>query len=228
MVLAVIQARTSSTRFPRKVLADLHGLPMLARQIERVLRCGLIDKLVVVTSTNVEDDEICEVATLAGADFWRGPLADVQMRILGAAEFYKADHVVRLTGDCPLADPNIIDDCIHLHLEDNADYTSNVEPLCYPDGLDVEVIRVSALREAAELAKASHEHVTTLLRHWPRWKKSSLTCHPDMSKIRWTVDYPKDLEKVRAIYAALYDKNREFGWADILNWEAKHGKVYAV
>ena len=223
MVLAVIQARTSSTRFPRKVLEDVHGLPMLARQIERVLRCGNIDKLVVVTSTNVEDDEICEVAALAGADFWRGPLADVQARILGAADAHAADHVVRLTGDCPLTDPQVIDDTIALHLDNGADYTSNVEPPTFPDGLDVEVIRVSALREATNIAKQSHEHVTTMLRWWPRWRRTNLTNHVDLSHLRWTVDYPKDLEKVRAIYDALYDRKRDFNWHDILAWEAKHG-----
>lgn len=225
MVLAVIQARTSSSRFPRKVLEDLHGQPMLARQIERVLRCGTIDRLCVVTSTNTEDDEICEVAALAGAEFWRGPLADVQARILGAAEFFKADHVVRLTGDCPLTDPGIIDDVVTMHLQDSNDYTSNVEPLCFPDGLDTEVIRVSALAEAAKIARESHEHVTTMLRHWPRWKRGSFTCEPNLAHLRWTVDYPADLEKVRAIYAALYDRNREFDWHDILAWEGKHGKV---
>ena len=228
MVLAVIQARTSSTRFPRKVLEDLHGLPMLARQIERVKRAYSLDEVVVVTSTNIEDDEICEVAALAGADFYRGPLADVQARILGAAAAWKADHVVRLTGDCPLADPAIIDEVVDMHLEQDADYTCNVEPLSYPDGLDVEVMRVSALQEATTLARYSHEHVTTLLRHWPRWKKAAVVHTPDLSHIRWTVDYPKDLEKVRAIYDALYDKDREFSWLDVLNWEAKHGRLYTV
>ena len=228
MVLAVIQARTSSTRFPRKVLEDLHGLPMLARQIERVKRAYSLDEVVVVTSTNIEDDEICEVAACAAAHFWRGPLADVQARILGAAAAWKADHVVRLTGDCPLADPAIIDEVVDMHLQQDADYTCNVEPLSYPDGLDVEVMRVSALQEATKLARESHEHVTTMLRHWPRWKKASVVHTPDLSHIRWTVDYPKDLEKVRAIYDALYDKDREFSWLDVLNWEAKHGRLYTV
>ena len=225
MVLAVIQARTSSTRFPRKVLEDLHGQPMLARQIERVLRAYSLDKVVVVTSTNIEDDEICEVATLARADFWRGPLADVQARILGACQQYGADHVVRLTGDCPLADPDVIDDVVSLHLSEGADYTSNVEPLCYPDGLDAEVIRVSALAEAAKIARESHEHVTTMLRHWPKWKRSSLKHEPSLAHLRWTVDYPADLEKVRAIYADLYDRKPDFGWLDILAWEARNGNA---
>jgi spore coat polysaccharide biosynthesis protein SpsF len=222
IVLAIIQARTSSSRFPRKVLQDLHGKPMLARQIERVRRAKLIDWLVVATSNQPDDAPICMGAPQWGADVWPGDLHNVFDRLYRCAVTYGAAHVVRLTGDCPLADPGIIDEAIALHL-DGHDYTSNVMPCTYPDGLDVEVFTFAALEQAAALLRDTREHVTTLFRRWPRWKIARMEHTPNLSHLRWTVDYPADLEKVRRVYAALYDSKPDFSWLDVLEWEGKHG-----
>ena len=230
IVLAIIQARTSSSRFPGKVLQDLHGKPMLARQIERVRRARLIDHLVVATSNQPDDAPICMAAPRWGADVWPGSLHDVFDRIYKCAKRYDADHIVRLTGDCPLADPGVIDEVIQLHLDSKADYTSNVEPLSYPDGLDAEVFTLSAIERAAEAMRHTREHVTTLFRQQmaPRFWTASLEHKPSLAHLRWTVDTPEDLDKVRCIYAALYDKNPEFSWLDVLQWEAEHEKLRAV
>lgn len=225
MVLAIIQARTSSSRFPNKVLADLHGAPMLARQIERVLRCALIDKLVVATSSAPNDDAVESVAHDAGVDCYRGPLGDVFERMYRCAEFYGADHVVRLTGDCPLSDPVVIDGVIAMHLDDKMDYTSNVEPYTFPDGLDVEVFTFAAMKKIHDELGRAQEHVTTLFRADLRFKRGRYVNQIDQSRYRWTVDYPADLEKVNHIFADLYDSNPEFGWLDILAWEARHGNA---
>jgi spore coat polysaccharide biosynthesis protein SpsF len=200
---------------------------MLARQIERVVRAKTVDLLVLAVANRPADEPILDLADSMGVPYWQGDPNDVFERMYQCAKFHKADHVVRLTHDCPLIDPGIIDDVVNLHLDDNADYTSNVEPCTFPDGLDVEVYKVSAIEECRTLLRQTHEHVTTLLRHWPRWKLASVMHTPNLSHIRWTVDYPKDLEKVAAIYAALYDGKPDFTWLDVLNWEAKHGRRFA-
>ena len=225
MILAIIQARASSTRFPRKVLADLHGKPMLARQIERVQRSERIDKVVVATSYGHDDDEIVLLAARAEVDWWRGPLDNVFDRLYRCAENYGAEHVVRLTGDCPLIDPGVIDEVIDYHLAGRVDYTSNVEPLCFPDGLDCEIFTFDALRRAHEAVAAMREHVTTLFRQSaaPSFTTASVALEPNLAHLRWTVDTPADLEKVRRIYADLYDDNPAFTWHDIREWEEKHG-----
>ena len=197
---------------------------MLARQIERVRRCELIDRLVLATSHKVEDEGVHRIAHTEGIECWPGDLHNVFDRLYRCAADYRADHVVRLTGDCPLADPGIIDETIALHLDGQLDYTSNVEPCTYPDGLDCEVFTFAALQAAHKAMCEAREHVTTLFRKPLRWKVGSLQHTPNLAHLRWTVDYPQDLEKVRRVYAALYDANPAFSWLDVLEWEEKHGR----
>lgn len=223
IVLAIIQARTSSTRFPRKVLQDLQGKPMLARQIERVKRCELVDRVVVATSLDAADIAVWGVALNEQVRCYQGSLLDVFDRLYTCAKHYRADHVVRLTGDCPLADPGIIDSVIAMHLEQGNDYTSNVNPCTFPDGLDCEVFTFDALRLTYEALQSAREHVTTLFRKPLRWKIGRLQHTPNLAHLRWTVDYPADLEKVRRVYAALYDSKPDFTWLDVLEWEERHG-----
>ena len=207
MILGVVQARMSSSRLPGKVAADIGGRPMLARQLERLARCWRIDRLVVATSTEPDDDAVAHIAAEAGLGVHRGPLADVLARFAGAANaFGPADHVVRLTADCPLADPAIIDACIALHLKLRADYTSNAIARTFPDGLDVEVMTGATLAAAA--AEASDpmdcEHVTRFIYRRPsRFVMGALTQELDQSAMRWTVDTADDLAMVRAVFAAL-------------------------
>jgi spore coat polysaccharide biosynthesis protein SpsF len=220
MILAVLQARMSSTRLPGKVLLPLAGKPMLERQIERAVRARRIDRLVVATSTGADDDAVEAAALGAGAAVHRGPLDDVLARFLGALEACPADHVVRLTGDCPLTDPEAIDATVALHLESGADYTSNTpETYAWPKGLDVEVITAPALRRAAADAASpeEHEHVTWGV--WTRperyrlaWLKST---HADDGEIRWTVDRPDDYAFVQAVYDGLHPRKPDFGSDDI-------------
>ncbi len=220
MSLAILQARTSSTRLPGKVLKDLVGAPMILRQIERVLRARRIGRLVVATSVDASDDPLAETVRTAGVEVHRGPLDDVLARFVGALEAHPADHVVRLTGDCPLTDPEVIDACIAAHVDQAADYTSNTpDTHAYPKGLDVEVMTAAALRRAAAEAATpeEHEHVTWGLWNNPdRWKIAWLTSPgADDNDIRWTVDTPDDFAFVQAVYAGLYPANPAFTSADI-------------
>ena len=215
MILAILQARTSSSRLPGKVLAPLAGAPMILRQIERVRRARRIGRLVVATSDQASDDALAGVLAQAGVDVHRGPLDDVLARFVGALDaFGPADHVVRLTADCPLADPQVIDAVIARVVESGADYGSNTPPhRTYPKGLDVEVMTAAALRAAAARASApeEHEHVTWgLHRHPELYRQVFVSQGADEGEVRWTVDYPDDYAFVVAVYDALYADNPAF------------------
>ncbi|EHM10244.1 spore coat polysaccharide biosynthesis protein F, CMP-KDO synthetase [Thermanaerovibrio velox DSM 12556] len=220
MILAVLQARVSSSRLPGKVLAEIMGVPMILRQIERVRRSRRVEALVLATSTEQSDDPLAELCEREGIDLYRGSLSDVLDRFHGACITRKPDHVVRLTGDCPLADPKVIDDVIELHLKDHNDYTSNTLCPTFPDGLDVEVMRFSALEEAFREATlpSEREHVTPFIHKRPkRYKLGCLKLEgKDLSSLRWTVDEPEDFRFVCKIYEALYPKNPAFGMSDVL------------
>ncbi len=213
MILAVLQARMSSTRLPGKVLLPLAGAPMILRQIERVARSRRIDRLVVATSVDPTDDILEQTVRGAGVEVFRGPLEDVQARYIAALDAYPAEHLVRLTGDCPLADPHVIDATIDHVLTYGADYGSNTPPhRTFPKGLDVEVMTAKALREAAaDPSDEARQHVTwDLHRGAHRWKQAFLSQAMHDGEVRWTVDRPDDYEFVAAVYDGLYATNPAF------------------
>jgi len=220
MILAVLQARLSSTRLPGKVMRPLLGRPMIERQIERLRRAARIDRLVVATSVEASDDPLAAWCAASGVDVFRGPLDDVLARFAAAAEaFGPADPVVRLTADCPLADPGVIDACIDLHLRAGGDYTSNALTRTYPVGLDVEVVTAQALATAAREATDPYEreHVMPFLYRRPqRFRIVQLTQAENLGALRWTVDTPEDFAFVEGVYAALYPARPDFDTADVL------------
>jgi spore coat polysaccharide biosynthesis protein SpsF len=220
MILAILQARMSSTRLPGKVLKPLAGRPMILRQIERLRRARRIDRLVVATSREASDDELAHTLAAEGVEVFRGPLDDVLVRFTGALEAFPADHVVRLTADCPLIDPQAVDATIDLCLAEAADYASNTPPtFAFPKGLDVEVITAAALRRAAAEASTpeEHEHVTWGVWTRPeRWKIAWLKSPAaDDGDIRWTVDTADDYAFAAAVYGSLYPANPAFTSADL-------------
>ena len=219
MILAVLQARLSSSRLPGKVLLPLAGAPMILRQVERVRRAERIDRLVVATSDQPSDDRLAQTLAEAGVETYRGPLDDVLARFVGALDAWPADHVVRLTGDCPLIDPGLIDATIDLHLKAGADYAQNrLVDKGFPKGQDVEVITAAALRRAAANASTpeEREHVTWgVWNHPETYKVVRLEPPTDQGQVRWTVDRPDDYEFVSAVYEALYPTNPAFSSDDI-------------
>lgn len=217
MIVGVLQARSSSRRLPRKVLSDLAGAPMILRQVERLRRASRLDRLVIATTTDPSDGPLVEVCESAGLAVHRGSVDDVLERVIGAAA--GAAHVARLTGDCPLTDPDIVDLVIETHLAGRHDYTSNAHERTFPDGLDVEVMRYDALARAALEATlpSEREHVTPYLYGHPElFDLGSVTQGRDLSALRWTVDEAVDLEFVRQVYGALYPVNPAFTTADVL------------
>lgn len=219
MILAIVQARTSSSRLPGKVMLPVHGAPMLLRQIERVRRSTALDSIVIATSDQSEDDPVADLAPQAGVDHFRGSLDDVLDRYYRAAERYSPDHVVRITGDCPLIDWNVIDGCVQFMIDGAYDYASNTLRPTWPDGLDVEAMTFDALRTAWEQGRGivEREHVTQFIhRHPDRFRLGSYESARDLSDLRWTVDEPEDLEFVRQVYDALYPANAAFTYEDVL------------
>jgi spore coat polysaccharide biosynthesis protein SpsF len=211
MIVAILQARMSSSRLPGKVLLDVLGKPMIVRQIERILHSSRIDKLILATSTNKDDDSLCEVVSkIDSVVIFRGNLENVLDRFYQSVREIKPDSVVRLTGDCPLADPMIIDDVIDLHLKELNDYTTNTLPPSYPDGMDIEIFTFEALRQSWENAilPSELEHVTSFIRKNPsRFKIGNLQSAIDYSDIRLTVDESEDYKLILEIYRNFSDTN---------------------
>ena len=226
LVVTIIQARTGSTRLPRKVLMDVSGRPMLARVVERAKRSKLGRRIVVATTVMPEDDEI---VSLCGTNSWpcfRGSETDVLDRFFRAAQSFLADVVVRITSDCPLIDPHLVDDVIRVLVErrEELDYVSNnLPPRSFPRGLDVEAIRFSALKRAWEEDSNPQwrEHVTQYIRRHPeKFRLKGITNASDYSEMRWTVDTHDDLEFARTIYA--HFGHDRFSWRDVLSALQQH------
>ena len=217
--IAILQARMSSTRLPAKVLKPILGKPMLARQIERIRRAQTIERLVVATSDQPDDDAIAALCRQVDVGCFRGSRDDVLARFVGTAERYPAAQIVRLTGDCPLVDPAVIDAVVTFHRDGGFDYSSNTLHPTFPDGLDVEVMRSAALSAAGREARDpfEREHVTPFLyRHPERFRLGDFRRSPDLSALRWTVDQAEDYDMVCAVYAGLYPVKPDFALDDIL------------
>lgn len=223
--LGVLQARTGSTRLPGKVLADLHGKPMIVRQLERLARSAQLERLVVATTVHANDDELASVVSSLGVEVFRGDADDVLGRFIGVADKWNPEVIVRLTADCPLASPEIIDRVISDFLASDVDYASNTLNPTFPDGIDVEVVRTCALAWVNENSKDANEreHVTLgVYRRPEEFKLLSIRDSADHSKLRWTVDESADLDFVRWVYAELHDLNPLFEYGDILDLIARH------
>ena len=190
---------------------------MVLREIERLSRSQRIDQIVLATSMDTSDDPLCVCAIEEGVRVYRGSLDDVLGRYYACAAEYGADHIVRVTGDCPLIDWRVSDDVIARHLTEKNDYTRTTER--FPDGLDTEVMTFAALAQAHREAQltSEREHVTLYFRNHPeRFRIGDVDCAEDYRDLRWTVDEPCDFAFVEAVYEKLYAKNKDFSMQDIL------------
>ncbi len=204
---------------------------MLSRQIERVRRSRLVDLHIMATSDDSSDDPLEQLCYALGLSCLRGSLNDVLDRFYIAAKSYAPDHVVRVTGDCPLIDPEIIDAVIRFHNTGHYDYTSNALEPSFPDGLDVEVFQFRCLAQAWEEAKlpSEREHVTPFIYGDPqRFRLGSLRNDKDLSSLRWTVDEPSDFEFVTQVYQALYPSKPEFTTRDVLGLLEKNPSLLTL
>jgi spore coat polysaccharide biosynthesis protein SpsF len=225
--IAILQARTTSSRLPGKVLLPLEGQPMIFRQLERIKRAKTIDAIVVATSTDPSDDELVATLTSAGYDVVRGPLDDVLGRFIRVLDTHPAETVVRLTADCPLISPTVIDLVVNKFHETGADYLSNNLTPTFPDGLDVEVVKALTLSTLAEETTDVHEreHVTLgVYRRHEQFKVGNFSDPEgrDNSHLRWTVDNPDDFAFVTSVYEALWQLNPDFDYQDVLAYVEQH------
>ncbi len=234
MRAALVQARMGSTRLPGKVLADVAGQPMIERVLKRVQSVRGLDRVVLVTTQDSTDNLLVErVAQLRGIDIFRGSTEDVLDRYHQAALFYRVKVIVRITGDCPLVDPALIDHALSVFLKGNFDFVSTAYPVpSFPDGLDVEIFPSDVLEEAWRQARlpSEREHVTPYIWKSPqRFRLKSLVHSQNLSALRWTVDEEADLQFVRQVVHLLEKKGLQmFGMNDVLDLLKSHPELSEI
>jgi spore coat polysaccharide biosynthesis protein SpsF len=220
-ILAIIQARTGSTRLPNKVLLKISNKAVLEHVIERVKKSKFVTGILVATTTNKEDQKIVTLCNHIGIMVFQGSENDVLDRYYQAAKSIKPDHVVRITADCPLIDPKVIDDVVSMHLNKNADYTTNIMVETYPDGEDVEVFTLATLEKIWKNAKlkSEREHVTLYIRNKKRlFRIHNLKNTVNLSGYRWTLDNKEDYDLIKTIYKHLYSRNSCFGMKETVKF----------
>ena len=229
MILCIVQARSSSSRLPGKVLKPILGNPMILHEIERLRRSVRIEKIVLATSRDTSDDMLANTVSENGIGVYRGSLDDVLDRYYQCAKEYSPEHVVRITGDCPVIDWRVVDAVIEKHLTEENDYTSTSEE--YPDGLDTEVIRFSVLERVWKKARltSEREHVTLYIRnHADKFQCGQMGYPQNLNQMRWTVDEPQDFEFIRQVYKSLYPSNADFTMKDILRLLEQRPDMLAI
>jgi spore coat polysaccharide biosynthesis protein SpsF len=222
-IVAIIQARMTSSRLPGKVMIDIAGFPMLYHVIKRVSSAQMLDQIVVATTDDPADDPIEEFCNSNGFLCFRGHPFDVLDRYYQAASKFKADIIVRITADCPIMDPTLIDTLIQSFLDTGVDFGANRLPppwkRTYPIGLDIEIVRFEALEKAWQEAESQfeREHVMPYLYDQPGRFKIMLAHHePDYGEQRWTVDTPLDLALVNKIFG-YFSPRIDFSWMEVID-----------
>jgi spore coat polysaccharide biosynthesis protein SpsF len=220
-VVILVQARMGSTRLPGKVLKEVWDKPLLQYLTERLKRVELADEVIIATTTNPKDQEIVEFCHMEQIPLFRGSEEDVLDRFYLAAKAFKADVVVRITADCPLVDPKLIDEVIQSYLDNypTFDYISNSHVRSFPIGMDTEVFSFKSLEEAYNESSLpeEREHVTPFIYRRPNRYKTKLLVHePNLAHLRLTVDTPEDFELVSKLIERLYPKKPEFTMDDLV------------
>jgi spore coat polysaccharide biosynthesis protein SpsF len=224
--LAILQARMSSSRLPGKVLKRINGRPMIEWQISRIQKSN-VERLILATSNDGADDELANTVRDLGISVFRGSLKDVHSRFKAILQEETPDYFLRLTGDCPIVMPNLINEMIFEFESGHFDYFSNINPPTFPDGLDIEIISCQSFLEFSklDLNEDEREHVTLGMRQRPGdFKIGNFVNNRDLSKMRWTVDYEEDFLFVSDIYEYFVENETEFTIDDILE-ALESGKV---
>jgi glutamate-1-semialdehyde 2,1-aminomutase len=226
--IAIVQARMGSSRFPQKVMRPIGEIPMIGVLLQRLSASRSIDGIVVATSTDPENESLAEYVRGLGYAVYHGSENDVLDRYYHAAAAAAATTVVRITGDCPLVDPELVDEVCAGFAGSAVDYASNICPPTYPDGLDVEVFSLDALETAWKEAEAprEREHVTPFLRESDHIRRANFPSDDDRSGDRWTVDLPVDLVVVNKIFEH-FRPRLDFGWRDVLTLRDEHPEWFA-
>lgn len=222
-IVAIVQARMGSMRFPNKVMRPVCGTPLIGLLLKRLSKALRIDQIVLATSADRRNDSLAQYVRELGYAVYRGSENDVLDRYYRAAKESAADVVVRITGDCPLIDPGVVDAVIDGYLSSGVDYASNVAPPTYPNGLDAEVFSFGALETAANQATQprDREHVTPFIRESNQFTHKNVVYASDESAERWTVDEPADFEVVQKVFGYFHPRY-DFSWLEILALRNEH------
>ena len=226
-VTAIIQARMGSTRLPGKILKTVNGKTLLEYQLERVRQAKTIDKIIVATTVKETDQPIIDLCEKLGIDYYRGSEHDVLSRYYETAKTYHSDVIIRLTSDCPIIDPSVIDKTVQhfLNNQESVDYVSNTLERTYPRGLDTEVFSFAALKKAYNEAvlPRDREHVTAYFYTNPNlFKLQNVKNKYSNHNYRWTVDTEEDFELVRLILMELYNPDKIFYLEDVIELLKQH------
>ncbi|MCR6672045.1 aminotransferase class III-fold pyridoxal phosphate-dependent enzyme [Devosia ginsengisoli] len=228
--IAVVQARMGSSRFPNKVMQLIEGKPMIELLLARLSLSREIDRIVVATSDNPNNDGMVAHLIQRGHDVFQGSEDDVLDRFYQAVGNAREDDIiVRITGDCPLVDPQVVDDVVRLARDDLVDYASNVQPPTFPDGIDVEAFKYAALKATWQDARErpEREHVTLYTRQSGQFRTANFANGTDASGNRWTVDEVEDLAVVRSVFAHFHPR-LDFSWTDVLKLSSARPDLFAA
>ena len=232
MIVAVVQARMDSSRLPGKVMKEMVGKPVLWHIVDRLTHAKLVDQIIIACSNKEDNEPIVKFAAENGIECYAGSETDLLERHFQAVKKFNPDAIVRITADCPLVDPVIVDRVIKYYLDGNQlDYVSNTHPPTYPDGLDAEIFSFRALVRAWEEVKDPfwREWITAnFFEHPEKYRLGNVELDEDLSYMRWTVDYEDDLKFVTEVYERLYQPDRVFLMEDILDLLKKNPELMKI
>ena len=228
-IVALLQARMGSTRLPNKVMKPIGSIPMIELLLSRLSMAKELDQIVVATSVDVRNQPLVEHVEKLGYACEQGSENDVMERFVQAARKHKADVVVRITGDCPLVDPELVDEVIRRFKSAGVDYFSNTNPPTYPDGLDIEVCTFRALEQASQETNKpfDREHVTPYLREPDRFRTAVMQHSQDLSAMRWTVDEPADFAVIEKVFQHFHPRI-DFTWGEVLNLQHQQPDIFST
>ncbi len=226
-IILIVQARMGSTRLPGKVMRTVGGVPLIQLLLQRLSRSRRIEQIVLATSTSPSNGPLVEHVQSLGYPVFRGDENDVLDRYYRAAKLHFGDVVVRITGDNPLADPQIVDEVIGRFMEEQVDYASNAHPPTYPCGLDAEVFTFKALEQAWQRAIRTYdrEHVTPYFRDSGTFRLLNVRQALDHSGERWTVDEPEDYEVIKRVFEH-FSPDVHFSWLDVLGLSQRQPALF--
>ena len=228
-VVALVQARMGSTRLPNKVMKPIGGIPMIELLLSRLSQAKEVDQVVVATSGDDRNQPLVEHVRKLGYACEQGSENDVLDRFVRAGRVHHADVVVRITGDCPLVDPGLVDEAIRRFKAAEVDYFSNVSPPTYPDGLDIEVCTFKSLEQASQETRklSDREHVTPYLRESGRFKTAAMQHSQDLSALRWTVDESADFAVIERVFLYFHPRT-DFTWVEVLRLQQHRPDIFNI
>ena len=227
--IAIVQARMGSSRLPKKVMKEVLGRPMIGFLLERLSKSNKLDQIVLATSKKSLDRVLASYVKKLGFPVILGSENDVLDRYYRAAKEFKPNNIVRITGDCPLIDSNLIDKIICNFIEKDVDYLSNIWPRTFPKGLDIEVFTFEALERAVSETTNPYdrEHVTPYIRESGNFKVANFTNKIDCSMERWTVDWQEDFDLIKKIFES-FSPRVNFSWEEILELRMRNSQLFEV